>query len=145
MFSSNSASPSPSPSSSSSAVTSTPPGAPSASVIDQTTESADHAIQAAQRVAADALDSLANALQALRAQAEPLLDGVADETSAVVHRGMNALHDRSRHLRASARQASDSTVGYIQHEPVKSMLIAAATGAALMGLVSLMRNPRDRG
>ena len=34
--------------------------------------------------------------------------------------------------------ASDLTVNYIKDEPVKSILIAAATGAALMGLVSLM-------
>jgi ElaB/YqjD/DUF883 family membrane-anchored ribosome-binding protein len=129
MFSSNSAS----------------PAATTATLVDQAAESADHAIQAAQRVATDALDSLAGALHALRAQAEPLLDGAADETHAAVHRGLNALHDRSRHLRASARHASDSTVGYIRHDPVKSMLIAAATGAALMGLMSLMRGPRDRG
>ena len=141
MFSSNSASPA----ATAAAAATTPPGMSSASLIDQATESADHTIQAAQRVATDALASLTSALHALRAQAEPLLDGATDETHAMVHRGMNALHDRSRHLKASARQASDSTVGYIRHDPVKSMLIAAATGAALMALMSLVRGPRDRG
>jgi ElaB/YqjD/DUF883 family membrane-anchored ribosome-binding protein len=33
--------------------------------------------------------------------------------------------------------ARDATTSYIQHEPVKSMLMAAAVGAALMGLVAL--------
>ena len=41
-------------------------------------------------------------------------------------------------------RAQDTTVGYIKDEPVKSMLIAAATGAALMALVSMMsRSGRD--
>jgi hypothetical protein len=41
-------------------------------------------------------------------------------------------------LRDKALRASDNTVGYIKDEPVKAMLIAAATGAALMALVSLI-------
>lgn len=142
MFSSNSTSPS---SSVAAAPTSTPPGALSASLVDQATESADHAIHAARRVATDALDSLASAVHALRAQAAPLLDGAADGTNEMVHRGLNALHDRSRHLQSSARHASERTVGYIRHDPVKSMLIAAAAGAVLMGLASLVRGPRDHG
>lgn len=113
-------------------------------VLDQVTDSADHAIHAAQRVAADALDSLAQALQALRAQAEPLLDGAAHEASAVAHRGMHSLHSSTEALRDSARHASENTVRYIRHDPVKSMLIAAATGAALMGLIGLMRSTHHR-
>lgn len=111
-------------------------------LADQAAESADHAIKAAQRVATDALDSLAGAIQALRAQAEPLLDDAADRASSLTHRGLNSLHDSSAALRSSARHASENTVSYIRHDPVKSMLIAAATGAALMGLIGLMRGSR---
>jgi hypothetical protein len=35
-------------------------------------------------------------------------------------------------------------VSYIKHEPVKSMLIAASTGAVLMGLLSLMARSNQR-
>ena len=91
-------------------------------------------------MATDALDSLADAIQALRAQAEPLLDGVADQASSAAHRGLHSLHGSTAALRSSARHASENTVSYIRHDPVKSMLIAAATGAALMGLISLMRS-----
>lgn len=113
-------------------------------LIDQAAESADHAIHAAQRVATDALDSLAGAIQALRSQAEPLLDGAADQASSMAHRGLHSLQDSTAALRTSARHASDNTVSYIRHDPVKSMLIAAATGAALMGLISLMRSTHHR-
>jgi ElaB/YqjD/DUF883 family membrane-anchored ribosome-binding protein len=53
------------------------------------------------------------------------------------------VRDSSQQLREKAVQASDQTVAYIKDEPVKSMLIAAATGAALMGLISLMGRSRD--
>jgi ElaB/YqjD/DUF883 family membrane-anchored ribosome-binding protein len=35
------------------------------------------------------------------------------------------------------------TVAYVKDEPVKAMLIAAATGAVLMGLISMMGRSRD--
>jgi ElaB/YqjD/DUF883 family membrane-anchored ribosome-binding protein len=138
MFSSNSsASPSPSPSAAST-------DAAQSHLTDQVAETADHAIKAAQRVATDALDSLAGAIQALRSQAEPLLDGAADQASSMAHRGLHSLQGSTAALRSSARHASENTVSYIRHDPVKSMLIAAATGAALMGLISLMRGTHHR-
>ena len=44
--------------------------------------------------------------------------------------------------RAGARRAGDRAVGYIQGEPVKAMLLAAATGAALVGLLGLTGRSR---
>lgn len=41
-----------------------------------------------------------------------------------------------------AARATDSTVSYIKDEPVKAMLIAAATGAALAALMSLLSRSR---
>lgn len=131
-------------SSNSSASSASPSVSDPTPILDQAAESADHAIHAAQRVATDALDSLAGAIQALRAQAEPLLDGAADQASSAAHRGLHSLQSSTAALRTSARHASENTVSYIRHDPVKSMLIAAATGAALMGLISLMRNSHHR-
>ena len=73
----------------------------------------------------------------------PLLNRAGQQISSLAHDGMDAVRDGSRHLRDSAQQASKYTVGYIRQEPVKSMLMAAATGAALMALVSLVTRSRD--
>jgi ElaB/YqjD/DUF883 family membrane-anchored ribosome-binding protein len=35
------------------------------------------------------------------------------------------------------------TVAYVKDEPIKAMLIAAATGALLMGLITLISRSRD--
>ena len=118
--------------------------ADSTPLLDQAADAADQAVKATQRVTADALDRLASAVQALRAQAEPLLDGAANQANSAAHHGLNALHDSSASLRHSARRASEQTVGYIRQDPVKSMLVAAATGAVLMGLISLMRGTSRR-
>ncbi len=111
-------------------------------------DAADHLADNASQAAQDAIKStqgmVNNALNSVADVAVPMVNRASDQASALVQRGADALRDGSQLVRNSARQASDSTVGYIRDEPVKAMLIAAATGAALMGLVSLMGRSRNR-
>jgi ElaB/YqjD/DUF883 family membrane-anchored ribosome-binding protein len=79
--------------------------------------------------ATDMSNSLADAVQDLRHQADPLL---------------NRVNDTAYQLRVKARHASENTVRYIKHEPVKSMLMAAAVGAALAALASWASCSHDR-
>jgi ElaB/YqjD/DUF883 family membrane-anchored ribosome-binding protein len=111
-------------------------------IADQAAQSADDAIKATQRVANGALDSLAGTVQDMRQQATPLLNRATEQASVLAQRGVDAVRDSSQQLRDKALRASDSTVNYIKDEPVKAMLIAAATGAALMALVGLMSRSR---
>jgi ElaB/YqjD/DUF883 family membrane-anchored ribosome-binding protein len=92
------------------------------SLTEQAAQSADRAIQTTQRVANDAIDSVTNSVQ----------------------HGVNSVRDTSRQLRDSAVQASDASINFIKDEPVKSVLIAAATGAALMALIGLLNRPHAR-
>jgi ElaB/YqjD/DUF883 family membrane-anchored ribosome-binding protein len=78
----------------------------------------------------------------LAAQAGPMIDRAAGKASALAHRGLDAVLESSDQLRAKAHQASDSTVAYIRQEPVKAMLMAAAAGAALTALISLLSRSR---
>jgi ElaB/YqjD/DUF883 family membrane-anchored ribosome-binding protein len=107
-------------------------------LIDRAAESADSAIRSTQRVANEALDGLAGDVQGLRNETQPMLDRAGERVSAFAHRGADAVREQSQHLRDRVHHASDSTLNYVKDEPVKAMLIAAATGAALMALVSLM-------
>jgi len=74
-------------------------------LIDQASDAASDALAATQRTANDALNSLSQAVQTLRDEAQRTTDRVTDRTS-----------------------------GLIRHDPLKAVLIAAATGAALMAL-----------
>jgi ElaB/YqjD/DUF883 family membrane-anchored ribosome-binding protein len=77
-------------------------------------------------------------------QAAPLLTRATEQASALAQRGVDAVLDGSQHLRERALRVSDSTVNYIRDEPVKAVLIAAAAGAALMAMVSLLGGSRNR-
>jgi ElaB/YqjD/DUF883 family membrane-anchored ribosome-binding protein len=126
-------------------MTTSPPIYPTNTLADDAAQSADQAIKSTQRMANDALDQLAGSVQDMRHQAAPMLDRASEQASAMAQRGMDAVRDGSQQLRDKALHATDGTVNYIKGEPVKAMLIAAATGAALMAMLSLMTRPRDAG
>jgi ElaB/YqjD/DUF883 family membrane-anchored ribosome-binding protein len=112
-------------------------------MTDRAAQSADSAIKSTQSVANDAFDSLSGTVKDIRDQAAPMVNRATEKASDLAHRGADAVRESSRQLREKAMSVSDATVGYIKDEPVKSILIAAATGAALMGLVSMMSRSRN--
>ena len=84
-------------------------------------------------------------MQDLRQQAAPLIARATSQASDLAQRGADTVRETTQQLRERAMRASDSTVNYIREEPVKAMLIAAATGAGLMALLTLMTRSNDRG
>lgn len=106
-------------------------------ISEQTRSLANQAPQAADT-------STPASLREVRHEAAALLDQAGQQAGALAQRGARALRDTSLGLRDSALRASDSTALYIKDEPLKAMLIAAATGAALMALVGLLTRSRDR-
>jgi X-X-X-Leu-X-X-Gly heptad repeat protein len=94
------------------------------------TSTVDHETQLAE-AAKSAANTAANALDHAGAQVGQMATNYAK-------RGADALRDGSQQLQARANQAVDTTTSYIKDDPVKAMLVAAATGAALMGLVGLL-------
>lgn len=77
-------------------------------------------------------------------QAVQSADLAIKSTQRVAQDALDSVRDTSRQLRQQAHQASDRTVDYIRDDPIKAMLIAAATGAALMALVNLVSHSRER-
>ncbi len=117
---------------------------PSKLLATKIADSADRAIEATQSVANEALDNLSDVVGDVRRYAAPLSHRVTEQAAAIVQGSMDGVREASKQVRDRAQHATDSTVGYIKDEPVKAMLIAAATGAALMGLISLMSHSRQR-
>jgi ElaB/YqjD/DUF883 family membrane-anchored ribosome-binding protein len=114
-------------------------------LTDQVSQTADEAIRATQLLANEAVDGLAHAMQDARAQAVPMLNRASEQVGALAQRGVDSVRGTSQQLREKTRNAADGTVQYIKDEPVKAMLIAAATGATLMALVSLISRSGHRG
>ncbi len=104
-------------------------------------QTADDAIRSSQRVAQQGLNRLSDGLDEVRSHTGSALRQLAHDTESLAHRGMEAVREGSHQLREKSLHAKDATATYIQHEPIKSVLMAAAVGAALMGLVALLTRP----
>ena len=121
---------------------STPTSSP---IVGGAARSIDQAINTTRQAANSALDGLGNAANQLRDESVPVIDRISDQAHALARQGMDAVRDQSLHLQARARRTSDDTLHYIRDEPVKAVLIAAATGALVIALAGLlMRPPRGR-
>jgi len=114
-------------------------------LADQAALKADQAIRATQRVANETLDGLSDSLVDAHQRVAPVLNRATETASAVAQRSMDAVRETTKQLRTKAIQASDVSATYIKNDPIKSVLIAAAAGAALMGLYTLISRSRDRG
>jgi ElaB/YqjD/DUF883 family membrane-anchored ribosome-binding protein len=110
---------------------------------DNAADAAQGAIRSTQRTTDQALGRLSDTVDDMRSKAGPMLNKVTSQAEAAARRGMEAVRDTSQQLRERAVQAQDMTVAYVKDEPIKAMLIAAATGAVLMGLISMLGRSRD--
>lgn len=120
------------------------PGTASNTMVDSAAEKADAAIRSTQRATNTALESLSSSVEDARSHVSPLLNRASEQAAAIAHRGIDAVRNGSQQVRDKAVHATDVTAGYIKNDPIKAVLIAAATGAALMALVSLLsRSRRD--
>jgi len=114
------------------------PGEDAASVASSVARSADQAIHATQRAVKQGMQELSAQAGDARDQAGNAFQHLVSDAGSLAHRGMDAVHEGADQMRAKSQHMKEATVGYIQHEPVKSMLMSAAVGAALMGLVVLL-------
>ncbi len=112
--------------------------------VDAAAHGADQAIRSSQRLANQTLDQLATQVENARSSAGTALDGLAHDAANLAHRGTEAMRHRSDQLRDQALHARDATRGYIQHQPLKAVLIAAAAGAALVALGTLLNHRSHR-
>jgi ElaB/YqjD/DUF883 family membrane-anchored ribosome-binding protein len=102
-------------------------------LINEAAERGEAALQAGVDTAQLAVNGLSESAHRLQADAAALRE-----------RSIDALRDGTRLVRDRAQWAGDRSVSYIRHEPVKSVLVAAAAGAALMALFSLIGSRSGR-
>lgn len=98
-----------------------------------------------QRLAEQTADAVADGADAARDRVAPSLVRMAEQAESLLERGVEAVRGGTQQLRESAGRNTDRTVAYIRDEPLKSVLIAAAAGAALMAVANALgrsRSPR---
>lgn len=72
------------------------------------------------------------------------VDDMRTTAQGYIDRGTNAVREGSAKLKDSVSELSDRTATYVHEQPVKSVLIAAAAGAAIAILASMMTSGRSR-
>ena len=70
--------------------------------------------------------------------------GALDRVTQALDQGVERARKANVQMNESAHRAGMLTSSVIRHDPIKSVLIAAATGAALMGLISLLTRTQNR-
>ena len=111
---------------------------------DKVGDAADTAIDRTRRVANDMLDSASDTVDNVRDQAEPAVRRLAAQAETHARRSMDAVRDSSQQLREQATEMTDRTTRYVKDEPLKAVLIAAAAGAALLAVLSVVVRSGDR-
>ena len=107
-------------------------------------DSASTLIEKTRDGAASALDTLADKVETARTESGSALHRAADRIESMHTRGVAACRDTGAKVREQACVKRDQAVGYIRSEPGKSVLMAAAAGAALVGLIVAMSSRRRR-
>jgi F0F1-type ATP synthase membrane subunit b/b' len=110
---------------------------------DSATQQADSAIHATQNMANQALDQLSSKVHDVSDQVAPVLNRLTAQAEALTRKTLEAVIDGSKRVRQTATNAAGSTVNYIKEEPVKSVLIAAVAGAALLTIAKFLARNRD--
>jgi ElaB/YqjD/DUF883 family membrane-anchored ribosome-binding protein len=102
------------------------------------------ALKAAERDTRTALDSAVDGLSSAYGDAKPILSRATQRARDFASDGYDTARERAAALRERGQQAVESTRGYVKDEPIKSLLIAAAVGAAVIALVEVVRVRRNR-
>lgn len=111
-------------------------------LTDRAAAKADEAIDSSKRASQDALNAVQAGVDELREAIPSAFARAAAQVEALTRQGLERARQCSTDVRDQVNQAGDRTVKYIKDEPVKSVLYAAAAGAAVVGLISLLSRSR---
>jgi ElaB/YqjD/DUF883 family membrane-anchored ribosome-binding protein len=70
------------------------------------------------------------------------VERAAERATEAARLGTQKLHEGTQQVKAQLTHVTDSAIAYVKDEPVRALLIAAATGAALMALAGMLGRSR---
>ena len=112
------------------------------SQVDRAAELAERALEGTRRAAGRALDKVESEVQEARDEAAFSLSRAVGKVEALAARTREQARDATHRARERLEEAGDQTRAYIRDEPLKSVLIAAAAGAAMAGLIGWLARSR---
>ena len=107
-------------------------------------QGADDALNATRDYANHALDKAENKVRELRGEVDPLVDMLASKAQKLARQSLDMAADAKDKAQQSLSRYASATTHYVAEQPMRSVLIAAAVGAAVGLLVTSSRQRRNR-
>ena len=99
--------------------------------VQDTENSAQEAIHTTREAARNAFDQAQEGVRAVEKELSPAIDDLTARAQEFCHKSINFCAESSDRARRQFQQAAESTTRYVVEQPCKSMLMAAAAGAAI--------------
>jgi ElaB/YqjD/DUF883 family membrane-anchored ribosome-binding protein len=112
-------------------------------LADDARQTANDAIDSTRAYAQNAVNAAGEKVRDMKRDAEPTVEQIAARVQQAVQRGLDAASTTSARAQRRLEQAADVTGKYISDQPMRSVLVAAAAGAALAALIVLATRSRD--
>lgn len=101
---------------------------------------ANRAIDSTREYANDALNKAESKVRELRGQVDPMVDMLASKAQQLARQSLDLASEAKHRAQQSLSQAAGATGRYVSEQPLRSVLIAAAVGAAVAMLISATRH-----
>jgi ElaB/YqjD/DUF883 family membrane-anchored ribosome-binding protein len=107
---------------------------------DDILQTADKAVSSTREHANNALDKAESKVRELRGSVDPMVDMLATKAQKLARHSLDLAAEAKDRAEQSLKRAAGVTTRYVSEQPVRSILIAAAVGAAVALLVSSTRH-----
>lgn len=113
-------------------------------VSDDVLQTASHAVDSTRDYANHALDKAENKVRELRGDVDPLVDMLASKAQKLARQSLDMAAEAKDKAQQSLSRYASATTHYVAEQPMRSVLIAAAVGAAVALLVASSRQRKNR-
>jgi len=110
---------------------------------DGVMSSAGRALNTTRDHANNAIDKAESKLRELRGNVDPAVEFLAEKAQKMARQSLDLASEAKERAEKSFKHAADTTTRYVSEQPMRSVLIAAAVGAAVALLVSTSRHRND--
>ncbi len=106
---------------------------------EQMLQGAGKAVDSTRDYANQALERAESKVRDLRGEVDPLVEMLASKAQKLARQSLDMAAEAKEKARQSLTRYADATTQYVSDQPVRSVLIAAAVGAAVALLVASAR------
>lgn len=100
-------------------------------LVNNAAETAKEGVNATRKMASEAVDKAQEGLESAEKQINPVIDDLAARAQELANRSIHFCADTSERARQQLQCAAEATNRYVVEQPAKSLVMAAAAGAAI--------------